>query len=194
LDLSSNEESTYDKLLRKYSKYYMYSRASKEKLEQDIARLVKEGKSREQAINELAIGELIEPSPSSEAERKKPGFSVDYLHERIADARAKENISWIGALAGAIVLVVGIALSFYNERSIWSGQITHPYSQVGVLMVVIGFLILFLAGASARDRKEEKEKYLKELEKSHVLRNVCPNCGREMSPDFKMCPYCGTKL
>jgi len=43
----------------------------------------------------------------------------------------------------------------------------------------------------------EIEKLKKEIRKIKVeikKQNVCPTCGKELSPDFKICPYCGENL
>ncbi|NSW75246.1 MAG: zinc-ribbon domain-containing protein [Candidatus Atribacteria bacterium] len=31
-------------------------------------------------------------------------------------------------------------------------------------------------------------------EEPQLEAGVCPKCGKKVSPDFKLCPYCGCKL
>jgi len=41
---------------------------------------------------------------------------------------------------------------------------------------------------------EKLKKELKKIKTEIKKPNVCPTCGKEISPDFKICPYCGENL
>lgn len=95
--MSANEESTYDKLLSRYSRSYHKS-AVKNVLESDIASLVRKGRTREQAINEIAKRKGIRFSSATESKIEKPQSSADSMRKistikKLAVLFAKGEIS-----------------------------------------------------------------------------------------------------
>lgn len=62
-DLSYDEESTYNRLHTEYTRFCGWTERGRDALEQDITTLVKEGKSRSQAIREIAEKKGVELSP-----------------------------------------------------------------------------------------------------------------------------------
>ena len=40
--------------------------------------------------------------------------------------------------------------------------------------------------------KTALDNYVPDVEEEKI--GVCPKCGKKVSPDFKLCPYCGCRL
>ena len=93
--------------------------------------------------------------------------------ENVARARAKTGLE--------IVKLLG-KLSFEEQRTII--LVTHDKK-----MASLSHQMMFL-----KDGKLLKGEKKGTLETEHMDEFTCPKCGGDISPDFVLCPYCGTKL
>ena len=86
------------------------------------------------------------------------------------------NSSLIGI--GVILMVVGALFTFFTLG--FGIVCTWPLLLIGFLLFIVGIVI-----------PEEKIKIFQpELEK----KRYCPNCGRQIPFDAKVCPYCAKKF
>ena len=110
----------------------------------------------------------------------------------------------IFGLTAAIVVIVGLlALSLFLVGGRWGGMMMGPdcpwcggrgmLGPLGwlgsALACAVPLLLLILAAvgvvwfaASQRPRRQDDQAL------------ICPECGREVQPDWRACPYCGHGL
>ncbi|UCE15485.1 MAG: zinc-ribbon domain-containing protein, partial [Candidatus Bathyarchaeota archaeon] len=85
---------------------------------------------------------------------------------------------YIFTILGLVLLSVGIFTAFLlNVR-------------LGIFFVMGGTVMTMIGVAFPPKKKLKREKQEKEPEKAHS----CPKCNKEISENFKICPYCRFNL
>jgi RNA polymerase subunit RPABC4/transcription elongation factor Spt4 len=105
----------------------------------------------------------------------------------------------VTAVLAAVGTAVWIALVIWTFRDMRSRS-RDVFAQVLAALVVailnVPGLLLYLI---LRPRETLTEQYERALEEEALLqeierRNVCPGCGNPTKEDWRLCPYCHTKL
>ena len=82
---------------------------------------------------------------------------------------------------GAILLVVGALFTFYTFG--FGIVCTGPLMLIGFILFIIGLVI-----------PESEIKIVETSRKESETKRYCPNCGRNIPNDARVCPYCEKKF
>ena len=103
------------------------------------------------------------------------------------------------ALLSAVFAALWLAMIFWTYRDMRSRS-HDPFGQILATLVVTilglpGLLIYLILRppetlSEQYERSLEEEALLQELES----KNVCPGCGHHVKDEWRVCPYCHTKL
>jgi tRNA(Ile2) C34 agmatinyltransferase TiaS len=122
--------------------------------------------------------------------------SKDVLLQEIQDLRSKESVLMIGEILGVIVMIAGIIMLLYARPASNLRSLSDLYSNIarlvpGFTVVISGIGVLGYSVYTVNKCHEKKSQLMKQLES---LTPLCPKCGKEVSSEFIVCPYCGEKL
>jgi hypothetical protein len=113
--LGDHEESTYDKLHAKYTRFYGWAGRGRDALEQDIAVLIKEGRSRAQAIREIAKRKGVGLSSVIESEKERGQPSPKVTWESQIKKIVEDSFNAVVVLLLIIVIELFILIYLFNS-------------------------------------------------------------------------------
>ena len=103
------------------------------------------------------------------------------------------------ALAGAILAAIWLSLILWTARDIRArsdDRLAQILAVAAVALLTIPGLFLYLLLRPSRTLEEEYQSSLEEEALISALagRMTCPGCGRQVEPDWRICPACSTLL
>lgn len=120
----------------------------------------------------------------------------------------KSVIGWILALVFGLVLVFVLA-SFFLFRGRYGGMMggygmmgpgfgyMFPFGWIGMLLgllVPVGLIVLLVVGGVWIVTRLAKPSSPMNQSPVNAASRTCPNCGKLVQADWKVCPYCGSSL
>lgn len=96
-------------------------------------------------------------------------------------------------LIGFGILIGGM---FFDLYGIFHGMDMSVVFPVFILCLVLGPIVLIVGAVMfAKSVASEKYAQVARMRQEYMARDrQCPNCGRTIPADSRMCPYCGTRF
>lgn len=110
-----------------------------------------------------------------------------------------------GAITAIISIVTATAVALWIAMVIWTFRDIRTRSRDVLAQVVATLVVAVLSVPGLliylilRPREALDEQYTRALEEEALLqaieeKSACPGCGRQCKDDWRLCPYCHTKL
>jgi hypothetical protein len=109
------------------------------------------------------------------------------LQQELKTARNLAKKLGVISLAAAILMIVGLAITFFYPEYAWR--------TVASILGILGAIVFPLGAIGEWRAKKTKVDLTKRLETMSIKVSACPSCKKEVLRDaLEVCPFCGSHL
>lgn len=101
-----------------------------------------------------------------------------------------------------LIGAISVWSSIVNEINCYTYTYTPPYTDHETSLMIALFIFAIMAGSGVamiifsimKKRNEDKLNKVLSYSSNGTIKNVCPNCGVNISEETTICPKCGTQI